>query len=89
MEPHGSIRSQHYRALCLATSRIPNRRPPHPPKTAASPTGGEANAETNYEELVRPEGFEPPTPKFEAWYSIQLSYGRVIGAYSDTIEIRL
>ena len=26
--------------------------------------------------LVRPEGFEPPTPKFEVWCSIQLSYGR-------------
>lgn len=26
--------------------------------------------------LVRPEGFEPPTPKFVAWCSIQLSYGR-------------
>jgi hypothetical protein len=26
---------------------------------------------------VRPEGFEPPTPRFEAWCSIQLSYGRV------------
>lgn len=27
--------------------------------------------------LVRPEGFEPPTPKFVAWCSIQLSYGRL------------
>ena len=26
--------------------------------------------------MVRPEGFEPPTPRFEAWYSIQLSYRR-------------
>ena len=28
-------------------------------------------------ELARPEGLEPPTPRFEAWYSIQLSYGRL------------
>ncbi len=28
-------------------------------------------------ELARPERFELPTPKFVAWYSIQLSYGRV------------
>ena len=27
--------------------------------------------------LVRPDRFERPTPRFEAWYSIQLSYGRV------------
>lgn len=29
-------------------------------------------------QLARPEGFEPPTPKFVAWCSIQLSYGRVV-----------
>ena len=28
--------------------------------------------------LVRPERFELPTPKFVAWYSIQLSYGRIL-----------
>ena len=28
--------------------------------------------------MVRPEGFEPPTPKFVAWCSIQLSYGRLV-----------
>ena len=34
------------------------------------------------EHLARPEGLEPPTPRFEAWYSIQLSYGRVAGDHS-------
>src|SRR5947208_6735639 len=29
------------------------------------------------EVLARPEGFEPPTPRFVVWCSIQLSYGRV------------
>ncbi len=27
--------------------------------------------------MARPEGLEPPTPWFEARYSIQLSYGRI------------
>ena len=27
-------------------------------------------------QLARPERFELPTPRFEAWCSIQLSYGR-------------
>jgi site-specific DNA recombinase len=27
-------------------------------------------------EMARPEGFEPPTPRFVVWCSIQLSYGR-------------
>ena len=30
-------------------------------------------------EVARPERFELPTPKFVAWCSIQLSYGRVLG----------
>jgi hypothetical protein len=29
--------------------------------------------------MVRPERFELPTPRFEAWCSIQLSYGRLSG----------
>src|SRR3546814_9508549 len=28
--------------------------------------------------MVRPERFELPTPKFVAWCSIQLSYGRIV-----------
>ena len=27
-------------------------------------------------EVARPEGFEPPAPRFVVWCSIQLSYGR-------------
>ena len=29
--------------------------------------------------MVRSEGLEPPTPWFEAKYSIQLSYERILG----------
>ena len=29
--------------------------------------------------VARSEGFEPPTPRFEVWCSIQLSYERLIG----------
>ena len=28
--------------------------------------------------MARPERFELPTTKFVAWYSIQLSYGRIL-----------
>ncbi len=37
------------------------------------------NAVNFHTDLARPEGFEPPTPKFVAWCSIQLSYGRRSG----------
>ena len=30
--------------------------------------------------MARPEGFEPPAPRFVVWCSIQLSYGRAGGA---------
>ena len=31
---------------------------------------------SGFNEMARPDGFEPPTPTFVALYSIQLSYGR-------------
>ncbi|MEA3047651.1 MAG: hypothetical protein QOJ53_1983 [Sphingomonadales bacterium] len=31
------------------------------------------------EKVARPEGFEPPAPRFVVWCSIQLSYGRAGG----------
>jgi hypothetical protein len=30
--------------------------------------------------MARPEGFEPPAPRFVVWCSIQLSYGRAVPA---------
>jgi site-specific DNA recombinase len=35
------------------------------------------NADAIKDELARPKGFEPLTPRFVVWCSIQLSYGRV------------
>ena len=40
-------------------------------------------------ELARSEGFEPPTPKFEVWCSIQLSYERASGIGSGSDIARL
>jgi hypothetical protein len=39
-------------------------------------------------EMARPEGFEPPTTKFVAWYSIQLSYGRETANYGEVVRHR-
>jgi hypothetical protein len=35
--------------------------------------------------LARPEGVEPPTPRFEVWCSIQLSYGRFGSNIADGV----
>ena len=39
-------------------------------------------------DLARPERFELPTTKFVAWYSIQLSYGRVYSVLSPPSVVR-
>ncbi len=53
-------------------------------------TKKEATREGGFFDMARPEGFEPPTPKFVAWCSIQLSYGRVrrgiMTAVSDVVN---
>ena len=47
-------------------------------RLTCGPDGGRTH--WAYDEfMARPEGLEPPTPRFEAWYSIQLSYGRMDG----------
>jgi hypothetical protein len=38
--------------------------------------------------LARPEGFEPPAPRFVVWCSIQLSYGRAALPWLATRERR-
>jgi hypothetical protein len=44
----------------------PTQKQPHPSTTSAYVSAA----------LARSEGFEPPTPRFEVWCSIQLSYER-------------
>ena len=39
--------------------------------------GGDGHAQVPAVRVARPQGLEPRTPRFEAWCSIQLSYGRV------------
>jgi hypothetical protein len=39
-----------------------------------------------YLKMARPERFELPTTKFVAWYSIQLSYGRVVKPYCCRLD---
>ena len=58
---------------------------PRRPYTA--PLLEERTAElANYaKSLARREGFEPPTPRFEAWCSIQLSYRRVLVRVTDRL----
>ena len=43
-------------------------------------TGGCWPVKRALAEVARPEGFEPPTPRFVVWCSIQLSYGRGLEA---------
>src|SRR5947209_20251116 len=35
----------------------------------------------NRQKMARPEGLEPPAPRFVVWCSIQLSYGRAVPGY--------
>ena len=42
------------------------------------------------QQLARPERFELPTPRFEAWCSIQLSYGRrtrSLGSLGEKVKV--
>ena len=34
--------------------------------------------------MARPKGFEPLTPRFVVWCSIQLSYGRICGSLANS-----
>lgn len=39
---------------------------------------GEPIISDQFSVSVTPGGFEPPTPRAEIWYSIQLNYGAII-----------
>ena len=45
--------------------------------------------EAPFVNMARPERFELPTTKFVAWYSIQLSYGRVLNRFHQPHSLAL
>ena len=57
------------------------REPPPVGRDAPGPCADEGPARGR---MARPEGFEPPAPRFVVWCSIQLSYGRVIASEGAT-----
>src|SRR5215831_11090795 len=56
------------RAVDLRPTRVPSLKPAR--------VANRWNIEHGGRGLARSEGFEPPTPRFEVWCSIQLSYER-------------
>ena len=56
-------------------------------RTACAAAEPERNY-SDFREMARPEGFEPPTPTFVALYSIQLSYGRALRKTNYTPRFR-